>query len=228
MGTLSIVATPIGNRHDITLRALSVLEQAQLILAEDTRQARKLFSLYPDHRFEAQVLRLDEHVVGLRLATIVDQIAQGADAALVSDAGTPQVSDPGHLLIQACLARGIPVTPVPGPSALAALLSVADFPVQPSLFVGFLPKKKGRETTLRRLAAMGGKYGAASVVLYESPERVARTLADLSAQFGAETHLVVGRELTKQHEEVWYGSVAEAQAHFAAPRGEFALLLKLP
>jgi 16S rRNA (cytidine1402-2'-O)-methyltransferase len=158
---------------------------------------------------------------------IVDQIAKGADAALVSDAGTPQVSDPGHLLIQECLKRQIIIVPIPGPSALTALLSVADFPVQPSVFYGFLPKKKGRETSLRRLAEMRGKYGIASVVIYESPERVIRTLGDLGAQFGADTHVIVGRELTKHYEELWYGSLAEATTHFATPRGEFAFLLQL-
>lgn len=227
MSTLYVVATPIGNRSDITLRALSILEQVQLVLAEDTRQTRKLFSLYPEHKFQAQVLRLDEHVVGIRLMNIVDQIAQGADAALVSDAGTPQVSDPGYLLIQECIKRGIAIVPIPGPSALTALLSVADFPVQPTIFYGFLPKKKGRETSLRRLKEMQGKYGVASALIYESPERIVRTLDDLAAQFGADTHVVVGRELTKQYEELWYGSLGDASTHFTNPRGEFAILIQL-
>lgn len=228
MSTLYVVATPIGNRGDITLRALSILEQVHLVLAEDTRMTRKLFSLYPDREFEAQVLRLDEHVVGIRLANIVDQIAQGADAALVSDAGTPQVSDPGYLFIRECVKRGISIVPVPGPSAVTTLLSVADFPVQPMLFYGFLPKKKGRETSLRRLLEMSGKYGVASVVIYESPERVVRTLVDLENHFGPDAHLVVGRELTKQYEEVWYGTLAQAKQYFTAPRGEFSLILQLP
>lgn len=227
MSTLYIVATPIGNRSDITLRALEVLARVPLVLAEDTRQARKLFALYPDQKFEALVLRLDEHVVGERLGKVVEQIAQGVDAALISDAGTPQVSDPGHLLIQECLKRGIAIVPIPGVSAATALMSVADFPIQPMVFYGFLPKKKGRETSLRRLGEMAGKYGVASVLIYESPERVIRTLDDLIAQFGADTHVVVGRELTKHFEELWYGSLADAKAHFVAPRGEFALLIQL-
>ena len=228
MATLFTVATPIGNRQDITIRALEILERVPLVLAEDTRQARKLFSLYPESEFAAQVLRLDEHVVGDRLAKVVDQIADGADAALISDAGTPQVSDPGHLLIQESLKRGIAIVPIPGPSAATALMSVADFPIQPMVFYGFLPKKKGRETSLKRLKEMSGKYGVASVLIYESPERVVRTLTDLQTQFGSETHVVVGRELTKQYEEIWHGSVAQALTHFDTPRGEFAILVQLP
>lgn len=228
MSTLYLVATPIGNRNDITYRALATLEDVQLILAEDTRQARKLFGLYPDHTFEAQVLRLDEHVVGLRLANIVDQIANGADAAFVSDAGTPQVSDPGFRLVEACRARGVRIVPIPGPLAMATLMSAADFSIQPMVFQGFLPKKKGRETTFKRLKEMAGKYGVASVLIYESPERVVRSLKDMEVHFGPDTHCVVGRELTKQYEELWYGSVREAQAYFATPRGEFSLLIQLP
>lgn len=228
MATLYLVATPIGNRNDISYRALATLEDVQLILAEDTRRARKLLSLYPDHTFEGQVLRLDEYVVGLRLANIVDQIENGADAAFVSDAGTPQVSDPGYRLVEACRLRGVTIVPIPGPSAMATLMSAADFSLQPMVFYGFLPKKKGRETSLKRLREMAGKYGVASVLIYESPERVLRTLEDLETAFGPDTHCVVGRELTKQYEELWYGSVREARIHFASPRGEFSLLVQLP
>lgn len=226
-GTLYVVATPIGNRGDITLRALATLEHVELVLAEDTRQTRKLFSLYPDHRFDVQLLRFDEHADHAKVENLTDQLSQGMNAALLSDAGTPQVSDPGGRLVDACRRRGIRVVPIPGASALTAILSVADFAAQPVAFYGFLPKKKGRETTLRRLREMGGKYGLAAAILYESPERVGRTFTDLASALGDKTHVVVGRELTKQFEEVWYGTLAEAQAHFTAPKGEFVLLVAL-
>lgn len=229
-GTLYIVATPIGNLNDLTNRALSTLEQVSLILAEDTRTTKRLFDRLEVQgwRADGQLLRLDDHIQGIRLANIVDQIDQGADAALVSEAGTPQVSDPGTSLIAECRKRGITVIPIPGPSALTTILSVADFRTQPAVFFGFLPRKKGRQTTLQGLAAMiGQKYGPNSAVIYESPERVVRTLGELAAVLGGETHVVIGRELTKLHEELWYGSLDEAVRYFAKPRGEFTLLVQL-
>lgn len=226
-GVLYIVATPIGNRGDITLRALLTLEHVELVLAEDTRQAKKLFSLYPDHRFDVQLLRFDEHADYQRIENLADQIQRGMSAALLTDAGTPQVSDPGGRLVETCRAKGVRIVPIPGASALTAILSVADFPAQPVAFYGFLPKKKGRETTLRRLKEMGGKYGLGSFIIYESPERIERTLGDLAEAFGATTHIVVGRELTKQFEEVWYGTLNEAQTYFIKPKGEFVLLVSL-
>ncbi|MBI4032163.1 16S rRNA (cytidine(1402)-2'-O)-methyltransferase [Candidatus Berkelbacteria bacterium] len=227
-GTVYVVAMPIGNVKDISERALMILESVQLILSEDTRTTRKFFAMFPHRKFFGQLLRLDEHVQGIRLGNIVDQIAQGADAAIVSEAGTPGISDPGVALMAECRERGITIVPIPGPSALATILSVADFHTQPVAFYGFLPKKKGRETTLHGMREMQGtKYGPASAVLYESPERIQRTLADLAAALGPDTHLVVGRELTKQHEELWYGTLAEALAYFAKPRGEFTLLVQL-
>lgn len=228
-GTLYVVAMPIGNIKDISERALMILEEVQLILSEDTRTTRKFFAMFPNRTFEGQLLRLDEHIHGIRLGNIVDQIAQGADAAVVSEAGTPGVSDPGAALMAECRKRDIKIVPVPGPSALAAILSVADFHTQPVAFYGFLPKKKGRQTTLEGLRIMGAKkYKPASAVIYESPDRVVRTLADLAEALGPDTHMVIGRELTKQYEELWYGTVAEASQHFAEPRGEFTLLVQLP
>lgn len=226
-GTLYILATPIGNRNDITLRALMTLQAVQLVLAEDTRTAHRLLSLYPDRTFDVHVARLDEHLGPARLLNLVDQIEQGADAALVSEAGTPGISDPGGRFIAECRTRGIKVVPIPGVSALTAILSVADFATEPVTFYGFLPKKKGRESTLRSLKRSTGKYGVAAAVLYESPERIVRTLGDLAALLGGESHVVVGRELTKVHEELFYGTVSEALKHFAKPKGEFTILVQL-
>ncbi len=226
-GTLHILATPIGNRNDITLRTLMTLQEVQLVLAEDTRTAHRLLSLYPDRTFDVHIARLDEHLGPTRLLNLVDQIEQGADAALVSEAGTPGVSDPGGRFIAECRTRQIPIVPIPGVSALTAILSVADFPAEPVTFYGFLPKKKGRESTLRGLKRSAGKYGVAAAVLYESPERIVRTLTDLAALLGPSTHVVIGRELTKVHEELFYGTLAEAVAHFKNPRGEFTVLVQL-
>ncbi|MBI2589522.1 16S rRNA (cytidine(1402)-2'-O)-methyltransferase [Candidatus Berkelbacteria bacterium] len=228
MGTLYVVATPIGNLGDLSERALTVLEQVHLILAEDTRVTRKILNQRQARKFDAQLLRLDSHVHGIRLANIVDQIDRGADAALVSDAGTPQVSDPGAALVSECNQRGIKIVPIPGASALTTMISIADFSVQPVVFFGFLPKKKGRETTLRRLKEYSGHYGASSAVIYESPERLRRTLENLIQLFGGQIHLVIGRELTKKFEELWYGTLEESLTHFQSPRGEFSLLLQLP
>jgi 16S rRNA (cytidine1402-2'-O)-methyltransferase len=227
-GTLYVVATPIGNLNDLTTRALQTLENVELILAEDTRTTRNMLTRFEDREIRAELIRLDEHTSHHKLLNLVDQILQGANAALVSDAGTPGVSDPGGMLIAECLARHIPIVPIPGPSALTTILSVADFATQPVAFYGFLPKKKGRQTTLKRLATAGGKYGLASVVMYESPMRIVRTLTELAEVLGPTTHVVVGRELTKLHEELWYGTLADAAAHFAKPRGEFTILVQLP
>jgi len=254
---LYLVATPIGNTQDITLRALDVLSKVDLILAEDTRVTRQLLNRYTDRTFKAQVLRLDDHIRGERLDQIVDRIMSGVETAIVSCAGTPGISDPGESVVEAVAVRNhqqnlppplfskegnssllkrearrdfpqlIPIISVPGPSALAAILSVADFSAEPLAFYGFLPVKKGRQTVLRRLKESSGKHGLAAAVFYESPHRIVRTLKDLAEVFGSETHIVVGRELTKLYEEVWYGTLAEALEHFVKPKGEFTILVQL-
>lgn len=226
-GILYVVATPIGNLQDITQRSLATLRDVDLIFAEDTRKTRHMLKQLAGD-VHAQLLRMDEHTTGIRLLNLVDQIHEGLDAALVSDAGTPQVSDPGGALIAECVARGIRVIPIPGASALTAILSVADFATQPMAFYGFLPKKKGRQTTLKLMTESASKYGLASAVLYESPQRIAKTLSDFAESFGPETHVVVGRELTKMYEELFYGTLAEAIEHFVTPKGEFTILLELP
>ncbi len=227
-GTLYVVATPIGNLQDLTVRALQTLEQVELILAEDTRTTGNLIHKFRNRDINAQLIRFNEHTSRVQLLNIVDQLSQGATAALVSEAGTPQVSDPGGTMIAECRQRGIQIVPIPGPSALTGILSVADFPTQPVAFYGFLPKKKGRQTTLRMLGESGGTYGLTSAVLYESPQRITRTLTDLADTFGLQTHVVIGRELTKLYEELFYGTLAEAMAHFPKPKGEFTVLVQLP
>lgn len=227
---LYIVATPIGNTQDITLRALAILSEVDLILAEDTRKTKTLLQRYEKDlgkKFTAQVERFDEHIDPVRIANIVDQIVDGKSAALVSDAGTPGVSDPGQNLIQELIVRGVKISPIPGASALTSILSVANFSTAPSVFFGFLPKKKGRQTTLFNLKNYAIKYGAKSAVFYESPRRIVKTLSDLAEVFGGNTQVVIGRELTKQFEQVWYGSLEESQKEFAKTKGEFVLILKI-
>jgi len=226
MSQLFIVATPLGNTSDISARALDTLASVDLILAEDTRVTRNLLTKYPGRQFKAEVFRLDEHIRGERLDQLADRIAAGQSAAMVSSAGTPQVSDPGESIVEACVARGVTIVPVPGASALATILSVANFVAEPTAFVGFLPKKKGRQTMLESIKTASGKHGLQAMVLYESPYHVLRTFAELAERFGADTKVVVGRELTKHFEEVWYGTVTDAITHFAKPKGEFTLLVQ--
>lgn len=227
---LYVVATPIGNTKDITLRALEVLQGADLILAEDTRKTRTLLNKYEvelSKKFNAPIERLDDHIIDSRLENLVNKIENGVDAVLVSNAGTPGVSDPGHNLIRLLVERGVKICPIPGPSALASILSVANFATEPNVFYGFLPKKKGRETALNDLKNYATKYGAKSFIIYESPKRIIKTLGDLGVIFGGDANLVIGRELTKQFEQVWHGTIAEAMSQFLQPKGEFVILLQL-
>lgn len=234
---LYVVATPIGNTQDITLRALDVLSSVELILAEDSRKTRQLLDRYSDRTFTKRIERLDDHVRGARLARLVAEIMTGTDTAIVSCAGTPGISDPGESVIAAVVDRkrrspstdrsAVPIIPIPGPSALTAIISAADFVIEPLAFYGFLPTKKGRHSELKRLKESSGKYGLQSAVFYESPFRVRRLLTELADLFGPQTQIVVGRELTKKFEELWHGTLTDALEHFAKPKGEFTLLLKL-
>ena len=231
--SLFIVATPIGNLSDMTERAIKTLKTSSLIVAEDTRTTRKLLDRYG---ITTAIQSFIQHSSTEKVQPILAELSCVRDVALVTDAGTPGVSDPGGELIAAAVrsneaARAnenqeIAIVPIPGPSALAALLSVADFESEPSVFVGFLPKKKGRTTLLAALKAASSKHGIHSIVLYESPYRIQKTLVELGRIFGDEARVVVGRELTKQFEEVWYGTVTEAAKYFSAPKGEFTLIVK--
>ncbi|MEK7162575.1 MAG: 16S rRNA (cytidine(1402)-2'-O)-methyltransferase [Patescibacteria group bacterium] len=208
MGTLYIVATPIGNLKDITLRALEILKSVDVILAEDTRVTRKLLSHYG---IKKQVLRYIDSRDFERFENI----------ALVTDAGTPGISDPGRRLVENLFKKGFKIIPIPGPSALSALISVSDIDLRGFLFLGFPPHKKGRRTFFKRVA-----QSETPVVLFESPHRILRTLKELQASAG-ERWVNVGRELTKLHEEVFRGKLSEALAHFEGEkeRGEFVVII---
>ncbi|MCL5436010.1 MAG: 16S rRNA (cytidine(1402)-2'-O)-methyltransferase [Patescibacteria group bacterium] len=214
-GTLFIVATPIGNLEDITARALRVMAEADLIACEDTRRTKVLLSHY---NIETPAVSYHQHSQLAKLDFLIGELSAGKFVALVSDAGTPGVSDPGGVLVERALAAGIPVVAVPGVSALTALASIAGIPMDKFIFLGFLPHKKGRETEFKKLAA-----SEIPVIFYESPHRILKTLEKLSSFPG---RVIVGREMTKKFEEIFRGTGAEALEHFSEHKinGEFTII----
>ncbi len=218
---LVLVATPIGNLGDLSPRAAAELADADLIACEDTRRTGRLLSLAGIAR--RPLLRLDDHTELLRQAEIVARIQRGERVVVVSDAGTPGVSDPGERLVRAVLDAGLSVEVVPGPSAVLAALVGSGLVTARFCFEGFLPRKAGARR--HRLAELAAE--ARTVVLYESPHRLAETLVDLAAAVGPDRQVVVVRELTKLHEQWWRGTAADAAAWAAAstPRGEFVVVV---
>jgi 16S rRNA (cytidine1402-2'-O)-methyltransferase len=219
VGTLFVVATPIGNLEDITLRALRVLRGVDLVAAEDTRRTR---SLLEAHGVRTALISYFEHNQARRGPELLRRLQGGARVALVTDAGTPGVSDPGFRLVRLCRDAGVPVVPIPGPSALVAALSAAGVPADRFVFEGFLPMKAGRRLNrLRDLAVLGRP-----VVLYESPHRLLATLEAIEAVYG-EAEVVLAREVTKRFEEFRRGTAASLRAALAATgvRGEVTLVI---
>jgi 16S rRNA (cytidine1402-2'-O)-methyltransferase len=219
MGTLYVVGTPIGNLEDITLRALRILGEVSLVAAEDTRVARKLLSHY---EIRTPLTSYWEHNKLTKLEYILDVLAE-QDVALISSAGMPGISDPGYELIKAALDRGWKVVPIPGPSALVSALVVSGLPTDSFLYLGFLPRKRGKRTRL--LSAIAGE--TRTLVAFEAPHRLLDALEDVKEALG-ERSLAVTRELTKLHEEVVRGTTSEAIGHFEAhpPRGEVTLVIE--
>ena len=218
--TLYVVSTPIGNLGDLTFRAVEVLRGAQVIVAEDTRHSRHLLDRY---QVTTPVEAYHEHNEARATPALVARMAAGGAVALISDAGTPLLSDPGARLVRAAIDAGIPVVPVPGASALLAALVASGLSAERFTFFGFLPRK-GRDRAVAVRDAVALPHTA---VLYEAPPRVAATLDDLAAAGAAERRAVVARELTKQFEEVRRGTVRELAAYYQAtpPRGEVVLVL---
>ena len=219
MAKLYIVPTPIGNLDDITLRAVNVLRDVDFILAEDTRTTSFLQKhlgiekkLYSHHKF-------NEHAT---VKMVAESIAAGRNAALVSDAGTPGISDPGFLLVRTCVEAGIEVETLPGATALIPALVQSGFPCDRFCFEGFLPQKKGRAKQLQSLAAE-----ERTMIFYESPYRVVKCLEQFAEVFGPERRVSVSRELTKKFEQTVRGTVAEVLEHFRTtdPKGEFVIVL---
>jgi 16S rRNA (cytidine1402-2'-O)-methyltransferase len=224
-GSLYVVATPLGNLRDVTLRALDILGSADVIAAEDTRVTSVLLRHYG---IATRALSLHRHNEAQRAAMLVERLRAGKSVALVSDAGTPAVSDPGARLVRAVQDAGVPVVPIPGPSALATAVSVAGLAAGWFAFLGFLPAAaKARRALLARVAEL-----PCALVLYEAPHRVRATAGELARALGGDRELVVSRELTKKFETVARVRLGDAVAWFAADpnreRGEFVLVVDLP
>jgi len=216
---LSIVSTPIGNLEDITLRALRTLKEVDLIAAEDTRHTGILL-----HHFEISkpLLSFHSHSGQMKLDKIMEALHQGKNVALVSDAGTPGISDPGYLLIRRAIEEKIPITAIPGASALLPALVTSGLPIDKFVYLGFLPLKKGRKTLLESL-----KQEERTVVFYESPHRLHKTLGDLQTAGLGDFQLVLARELTKIYETVYRGTVSSLAQSFAHQKlkGEMVMML---
>jgi 16S rRNA (cytidine1402-2'-O)-methyltransferase len=219
MGKLYLVPTPIGNLSDITLRSVDVLKSVDLILAEDTRTSAVLLRHHNINTRVSSFHQFNEHKV---VAGFVTRMSAGENIALITDAGTPGISDPGYLLVQECLKKNVAIECLPGPTALIPALVLSGLPCDRFCFEGFLPVKKGRKTKFLLLAEEDR-----TVVFYESPHRVLKTLGQLSEYCGPERKLSVSREISKMFEETIRGSISEIEAHFKqnAPRGEFVFVL---
>ncbi len=217
---LILVPTPIGNLEDITLRALRALGEADLIACEDTRTSSVLLSHYG---IETPRTSYHDHNERQKAPRLVERMQAGETVALVTDAGSPGVSDPGFYLVRACLEAGVPVESLPGPTALVPALALSGLPTERFVFEGFLPAKKGRQTRLQALAEE-----QRTMVFYESPHRLVKTLGQFAEVFGADRPAAVARELTKKFEEVERGSLADLAARFgdrAKVRGEIVLVV---
>lgn len=221
-GTLFLVATPIGNLEDVTLRALRVLREANWIACEDTRQTRKLLDRHEIHR---PLISYHEHNERERSIELIDRLERGATVALVSDAGTPLISDPGRGLVRLCLERHIPVVPIPGPTAFLAALAASGLSADEFLFIGFLPSRAAERRRRLRLLAPERR----TIIMYEAPHRLVQTLADALELLG-DRQAVVARELTKLHEEFSRRRLSDLLAQFQRnpPRGEITLLIAAP
>lgn len=223
MSRFYLVPTPIGNLEDMTFRAVRILKEVSLILAEDTRTSGKLLKHF-DIKNRLQAFHIhNEHSA---LQGIIDYLNQGNDVALISDAGTPAISDPGFLLVRACIENNIEVECLPGATAFVPALVQSGFPINQFYFEGFLPHKKGRQTRLKALA----EY-TVPVVFYESPHRLLKTLEQFMDFFGPERKVSVSRELTKIHEENVRGTLTDVIAHFKEKpsiKGEIVIVLNAP
>ena len=219
MGMLYVVPTPVGNLEDITLRAIRVLKEADLILAEDTRTSSVLLKHYEIKNALLSHHKFNEHQT---VNNVIERLNGGQTVALISDAGTPGISDPGFLLVRECIRNGIEVQCLPGATAFVPALVSSGLPDDRFCFEGFLPQKKGRQTRLNSL-----KEEKRTMIFYESPFRVLKTLTQFAEVFGPERPVSVCREISKVHEESVRGTLAEVIEHFkqTEPRGEFVIVL---
>ena len=220
MGTLYLVPTPVGNLEDMTMRAIRILKEADLILAEDTRTSGMLLKHFDIKNQLCSHHKFNEHQTANAFAA---RIAAGENIALISDAGTPAISDPGFMLVRACVERGVEVQCLPGATAFVPALVSSGLPCERFTFEGFLPQKKGRQTRLQALAAE-----ERTMIFYESPYRVVKTLQQFAEVFGVERRMSACREISKMYEQSVRGTIAEVLAHFeeTEPRGEFVLVVE--
>lgn len=238
MGTLSIVATPIGNLEDISLRAMRTLYSADVIACEDTRRAGALLhelgvrytevltALRIDPAKTPRFIRYDDHTEQQVAPEIIALVENGTNVALISDAGTPLINDPGFVLVNAAKKRGIPVIGVPGASAILTALTVSGLPSNTFTYLGYPPEKQGNRVRLLHTIADIATKEPTTFVFYVSPHKLTDVLADMQQVFGENQRITVARELTKRYEEIWTGTMKDAQTHFAEPKGEFVLLFR--
>lgn len=217
MPTLYLVATPIGNLEDVTLRALRILGEVGLVAAEDTRKTRRLFARY---NIKTPLTSYHEHSTEATLHYLLDKLKE-VDVALVSEAGVPGISDPGYRLVTAAIEQGIPVVAIPGPSVVLTALAVSGLPTNRFLYLGFLPRRQSERRLL--LASIVDERG--TIVAFESPHRLRAALSDIATVLG-DRRLAVCREMTKLYEEVFRGTAGAALEHFQEPRGEFTLVIE--
>lgn len=220
MGKLTVVPTPIGNLEDMTFRAIRILKESDAVLAEDTRTTLKLFQKFEiENKLIAHHLNNEHKTVG----RIVEELLNGLEYALVSDAGTPAISDPGFLLVRECLKAGIEVECLPGPTAFVPALVNSGFPCEKFVYEGFLPTKKGRQTRIQKIAEE-----ERTVVLYESPHRILKALGQFQEFFDEDRRISVSREISKKFEETIRGTVSELITHFTENpiKGEFVIVIE--
>ncbi|MBF89221.1 MAG: 16S rRNA (cytidine(1402)-2'-O)-methyltransferase [Candidatus Marinimicrobia bacterium] len=218
IGKLYIVSTPIGNLKDISFRSIEVLQNVDYIFAEDTRRSIKLFKTY---NISVSMISYNEYNREKRIESAIKKIIDGHDIALITDAGTPCISDPGYRLVRRCISIGVKIISIPGASAVLTALVVSGLPTDRFVFEGFLPKKKGRSHKLKSLFAE-----ERTIIIFESPKRLMRTLKDLKITLGNRP-VVICRELTKIHEEIWRGSLIDAEKVFSYRniKGEITLII---
>lgn len=219
-----IIATPIGNRDDITTRAIQTLGEVDFIVAEDTRHTGQLMALYGIKKPFISFRDAPSVIMDRSIKEVLDRLSRGESGAYVTDAGTPGVSDPGWRLVQALKSATIPLTALPGPAAVTMLISLADVPLEEYRFVGFLPKKKGFQTKVTDLVGYLNHKEIRGVVFYESPNRIRATLTDFMSQ-SPKLQAIVGRELTKKFETVYYGPLTKDFITALPEKGEYVVLL---
>ena len=221
-GILYVISTPIGNLSDITKRAIDTLKNLDILLVEDTRVSGRLLKHFD---IDVKMVSFNEYTEKTKTDSIINLLKNGKKVGIISDAGTPLISDPGFLLVREAVKNGIQITAIPGPTALIYALTVSGLPADKFIFLGYLPKKEGKRTSILKNLKKASDYITATVIFYESPYRLLSTLKSINEVFG-DIDIVICRELTKLHEEVLRDSVSNLIEHFSttAPKGEFTIL----